>query len=65
MKKVDFRGNKLDDEKADILSSCLHNVNELDFRNCEYSKKALNTISSAISKVYNSVKSCFFRNPIC
>ena len=60
MKKVDFSGNKLDEERAVILSSCLHNVNELDLQNCEYSTKTLKTISSAISKLPNSVKSLFF-----
>ena len=65
MKKVDFKNNELDDEKADILSSCLHNVNELDLQNCKFSTKALKTISSAISKLPNSVKSLFFHYLIC
>ena len=60
MKKVDFSGKELNDEQADILSSCLHNVNELDLQNCKCSTKVLKTISSAISKLPNSVKSCFF-----
>ena len=48
MKKFDFGSVKLDDEKASILSSCIHNIDELHIGTCQFSINGIKSISTAI-----------------
>ena len=50
MKEVDLSGTNLDDEKAAILSTCLHNVEVLNVSKCELTTNGIQCIAKAIKQ---------------
>jgi len=48
MKEVDISWNELDDDMTEILSTCLHNVEELCVRKCQLTPTGIETIFNAI-----------------
>ena len=50
MKEVDLSGTNLDDEKAAILSTCLHNVEVLNVSKCELTANGIQYIAKAIEQ---------------
>ena len=50
MKKLNLSGNELDDETADVLSTCLFNIEVLNIGNCLMTKRGLEKICEAIRK---------------
>ena len=50
MKEVNLSGTNLDDEKAAILSTCLHNVEVLNVSECELTTNGIHCIAKAIEQ---------------
>jgi len=54
MKKIDFNVSELDDEKAEMLSTCLHNVKMLKLR--KLTLEGTRRMSNAINQASKPVK---------
>jgi len=50
MKRVDLGWNKLEDDMTALLSTCLHNIEELFVSCCQLTARGIENISVAISK---------------
>jgi len=48
LKKLDISFNKLTDENAELISSCVHNIEELDISGCQLTTCGLEKICSGI-----------------
>ena len=55
MKMLKLRRNKLDDDKAASLSTCVHNVDELNLQDCELTTRGVKKLSNAIKLRSNAV----------
>jgi len=51
MKRVVLSENKLDDDMTAILSTCLHNIEELYVRDCLLTARGIENISDAMRKI--------------
>ena len=56
MKKMSLRGIKIDNYKAKVLSTCAHNISELDIASCQLSSNGIKEISAAIKLLSKPVK---------
>ena len=48
MSKLDLGWNRVDDDAADCLSSCIHNLEELDLSDCQLTTRGIKQLSNAI-----------------
>ena len=58
MQKVDLRFNTLDDEKAEILSTAVQNIDELIIAGCRLTTTGIKSICNEVKRRPNPVRYC-------
>ena len=56
MKNVNLRDNVLKDDCVAIISTCLHNIEELCVWSCQLTARGIEILSDAIKRLHVSVK---------
>ena len=61
MKSLNLNGNEIGDEGAKCLSTCIHNIDELEIAKCDITKLGIESLSKAIQKKILPVNNNFLR----
>ena len=61
LKSLDLDQNKIGDEGAKSLSTCIHNIDELSLWDCDITKLGIENLSKAIQKKTSPVNNSFLR----
>ena len=61
LKSLNLTHNKVGDEGAKYLSTCIHNIDQLSLWNCDITKLGIENLSKAIQKRTSPVNNSFLQ----